>query len=596
MSRTLLAGRSLASVLLSTLSTPAQDLRWDIPEGSAVVYHSECRGRTRDVKDTRDRPRYTSLAEGDHGASLFFAVELDKDRSHLTQPVYFFNDLWLHLATDLRHARRGGKRRVVVEIGSWYRDYVAEARYQKPDAEGWQKILVKLAPLRDKPRDKHGWGRGLSGTFTLTRKIAAGACPIPEFRCEGDLTLRNEPDDKPRVHKGTYTGKWTFRRISQRGAVFEKRVDATIREQLAGLRQKLSLPYSKRGVRLGPRPEDKKPEEWFGPGYHALAVLTLIKAGDRQDPITQRALADLRRMNITETYSLACAIMALEAYYAPAGERAQLRQGKLKRPVIRKLSPADQKLVQEWTDRILHNHDVRKDPAYLLRFRYHRGTSYDNSASQYAMLGLYSALLCGAKISPQTWFATAAHWLEQLQEVGDKKFRLQVSGAGSLALPAKRRTVASLPAAIPVGWGYWDDSVRTSSMTAAGITGLTICKAAFERLKIGPRKLRQQLEDRQRGGLLWLSRRFTMRAMLRDGPRSMNHEYYNLFGLERAFELNQIELLDGRDWYFEGAHVLLNRLENGGRWGKVHEVCFAILFLKKGVSGPVVPITQSGRR
>ena len=62
-----------------------------------------------------------------------------------------------------------------------------------------------------------------------------------------------------------------------------------------------------------------------------------------------------------------------------------------------------------------------------------------------------------------------------------------------------------------------------------------------------------------------------------------NHHYYYLYGLERACELNQVARIDSRDWYFEGASLLLEMQQADGRFqhGGFADHCFAVLFLKK---------------
>ena len=110
---------------------------------------------------------------------------------------------------------------------------------------------------------------------------------------------------------------------------------------------------------------------------------------------------------------------------------------------------------KEWTDKLLKNTDASiKDKAYLLRFNYVPGMArYDNSNTQYALLGLYSAYLCGVKIPPMCWIANAKHWIaDQFTDVRASAplrpcpLRFGV-GAGSGSTSSARSGRASVPAA-----------------------------------------------------------------------------------------------------------------------------------------------------
>src|SRR5690606_22149283 len=95
--------------------------------------------------------------------------------------------------------------------------------------------------------------------------------------------------------------------------------------------------------------------------------------------------------------------------YAPRGEREDLLSGNVDRPYPRKPSPEDATLLEELAKLILSNVDTRVDPAYLTRFSYVSEARYDHSVNQYGLLGLYSAHLCGVRISPSIWEGAAKH-------------------------------------------------------------------------------------------------------------------------------------------------------------------------------------------
>ena len=158
------------------------------------------------------------------------------------------------------------------------------------------------------------------------------------------------------------------------------------------------------------------------------------------------------------------------------------------------------------------------------------------------------------------------------------------------------------------------EMLNTASMTTAGLTGITICQAVLQQLKKGG-KLHSKLQKARRSGLAWMLHEFSVRANKNKG-RSL---HYYLYGLERACEINQIALLGRRDWYFEGANILMEtqvRQAGGMRRGRgargggrrrgrvpgtkgsfdgagLAQTCMAILFLKQ--SAPPMP-AMTGKR
>ena len=94
---------------------------------------------------------------------------------------------------------------------------------------------------------------------------------------------------------------------------------------------------------------------------------------------------------------------------------------------------------------------------------------------------------------------------------------------------------------------------------------------------------------------------------VRDNPNGRHYHYY-IYGLERACELNRVALLGNRDWYFEGASMLLGLLDGGSAGGfrrgparvsrglfqgDLTGTCFSVLFLK--ISAPPLPVITGKR-
>jgi hypothetical protein len=226
---------------------------------------------------------------------------------------------------------------------------------------------------------------------------------------------------------------------------------------------------------------------------------------------------------------------------------------------------------------------------------------FDNSCSQYVVLGLYSASLCGIDIPPTTWYACANHWNDTLLTYKGLREPLRLVSHGELARIREQsaqnkdsRTVVAARRIQVGGWAYLNETVNmngdrkqrtpaTASMTCAGITGAWISAAALRNRNIGkPQVIKLQRSAQQ--GFAWLHHHFDVRH---------NHPvggwyYYYMYGLERAAELAQVALIGNRDWYFEGAEMLLGlQGDNGGFRGQLEDACFAILFLKQ--AAPPLP-------
>jgi hypothetical protein len=317
-------------------------------------------------------------------------------------------------------------------------------------------------------------------------------------------------------------------------------------------------------------------------GELALKLLALVKGGeDPRDPLLAKAYTDLRSRRIEGTYSLACAILAIEALYTPPSEAQELREGRLKAPIPRQLSAADRAVVAEWTKTLLGNVDDRVDEKALRRWFYGPGSDFDNSNTQYALLGLFAAQLCGIEVPAAIWQASAAHWLRVRIAAGESGIPKLTSHADLEKDPKGGKTRATGTKVLAYGWSYKADGEVTGSMTCAGISGLTLSSAALKALKKSSMKLQAEIDETLRGALLWLQRNVSVRRNPGPPHAWSSWHFYYLYGLERGCELNQIALLGDTDWYFDGAMELLLRQGEDGRWMSPNDTCFGLLFLKK---------------
>ena len=537
--------------------------------------------------------------------------ELDESRQRAIHRPTDLRDVAWWVATDLSGGPLGGPvkldARRMWELG----DLKIRGRAQAVDELGWQTIRVKLKTTSQPSRGKDS-----------VRYMQSVVLRFINHAFEGDLVVRRRLEVRPegtRVVKfestleGTITNGDGFKDVAggvlqdetwtltssheNQDTAFRLLVKRAIEKGTARLLEQLKTPDKGQFLKS----EGANAHRSYNSGRLAIGLLAMIKGGvSKDDPVLKQCLEELRKRPLIDTYSLGNALMALESYYQPATEMSLLRSGSIDRPRKRAVPGADKGLMQKWTDRLLQNVDTRVDPAYLLRFNYVRDGRFDNSLHQYGLLGLYAAHLCGIEISATTWQAAANHLLDVQQESG-RKLTLQLMDYrthNKLQFdPGANVTVASAPS-YANGWSYINPKYGGAengiwgSMTCAGITGLAICQAAL--LDYGDlkrRKLQNEATRARNDGFAWLADNMTVRYHPGAMIRQQRWLYYYLYSLERAALLSGIALIQDRDWYFEGALMLvLTQLPNGDWPGElsddetIERNAMAILFLKQSTS------------
>ena len=620
MTRTFLL--SLAFGFILPDSVTSQDIEWKIPNRGVLLY-----GRRLDAK-----PAY--MMQGDQflpgfavqNPAVLFQGELDPTQRFILADPASLWEIAMHLAFDMRTAdgvheidqtipfvTDFGSVRIVGTTGS-----VAE--------DGTQSIDVELASMT-LPEDgyhedvlvflRQQNNKDLRATLRIKRRIdkAEGRIASFESRLEGTAGAQA-------MSLGEW---WEFDRSRLcRDSEFANDVEAVIAKGANYIKEQIR-DLSRDEIAAGVDPEGKT----VSSGLLALCLLTLIKADiPSTDPVVAAGFEDLRQRRLTDTYSLSLALMAMEALYAPKRERQRLLAGELDQPELRQVSDADRAIMREWVDRLLRNTDsLIEQISYERRFNYLASEPrYDNSNSQFAILGLYSAHLCGVRISKTVWHAMSKHWLTEQFEDGESlpvetKSHAEYKAMRERELRGGRATTSRPRKHQPAGWPYMADrsgsTVRphmplTSSMTAAGITALTICEVVLSSTwdvtedDQKPRPARPMRPDRQTRpvirdivaardqGYAWLLDNFSMR-----GNRhrlGYGFHMYFLYGIERAFELGRVALIGGRDWYFEGATLLMGTQQSDGSLGmtRPYSTCFGVLFLK--MAAPPVPVITGRRR
>jgi hypothetical protein len=278
-------------------------------------------------------------------------------------------------------------------------------------------------------------------------------------------------------------------------------------------------------------------------GQTCLAMLALLTAGvSPDDPAVKAGLEWLRKLPPQGTYVVGLQTMVL----------AEARQARDKQQIATNV---------DWLLK------ARAAPGgKLIGWGYGSGgPGADFSNSQYALLGLHAGKQAGVKIDDSVWAVIQDFYMSS--QIANAQ---QNNG----------------------GWGYTvNDRNARMTMTCAGLCGLYICGSEA---KQGEQKLNKDTgvaarcgfyrdNDAIQAGLNWLGRQGNFSFRLGQ------HEYYNIYGVERTGRLSGLRFLAGRDWYREGCEYLISLQTDDGAWqgrgidgSSVISTSFALMFLSKG--------------
>ena len=273
------------------------------------------------------------------------------------------------------------------------------------------------------------------------------------------------------------------------------------------------------------------PYELYPVGATALAVLALRTSGLPADhPSVQRGVDYILTHSDQKVYSESLVPCALEAVGDPA------HHPRIARAV--KLLVNAQSTTGGWSY-ACGEPSARKQAGAAER---RRTSTYDNSNTQFAVLGLAAAQRCGMVMPQTTKLQALEHWRADQNADG--------------------------------GWGYRARQPTSLSMTCAGIASLHLLGTNLEipagkcgRYKFNARlvKALKRLSTQLSGGV---------------GAQLGSHPYYTLYALERVGMLLEFKLIGNTDWYPVGARYLLSR----DAPTNVADAAFALLFLAKGAA------------
>lgn len=295
-------------------------------------------------------------------------------------------------------------------------------------------------------------------------------------------------------------------------------------------------------------------------GVNGLITLALLNSGlPPNQPNVAKALdhLELPGTNPSQTYDIAMTIMALAA-----GDRGK---GKILR------------LAEK-----LENYQ-RKDPADGGNWGY-AGSSggWDNSNSQFAVLGLREAAHAGIAVDREVWKRAQDHFL--------------------------RTQVGSIKGNSGAGWAYTEKGTAYGSMSVAGLASLIVTQEMLrDDSDVSPNGEinccsgddDDEVQLAIDAGVRWLDRNLRLES----NPGHRGWLLYYLYGLERAGRFSGQRFFGDRDWYREGAEFFVDRQSpRDGFWissSEGHQVTstsLALLFLSKGLSPVLVNKLKYGPR
>lgn len=331
-------------------------------------------------------------------------------------------------------------------------------------------------------------------------------------------------------------------------------------------------------------------------GPTALALLALLRSDvPPHHPAIRRGLAFIEKQQLSGTYEAALVCMMLQALSdakAPKGKAGQRRcwLNAAGRKLFRSTAGAIVAAERDGAWSYLVGGPIRSGSVDPGRKRggvpkgfpagIGRMMRIDHSNTQYAVLGLRAAAMCGIPIKPAVWRRVLEHFLKTQQTRG-------LADGPTLSNSAE-----------PTGWGYVVGQGPTATMTSAGAVAVIIAADELTHARSLAADRRAAAANAVKGGLTWLGSSYPIRD-------TGNLDGYLLYGIERVGVLARVDMLGPHDWYQDGAALYVERQAADGSWDgryrPVVETAFALLFLRRATKPTTVleisrPTPSAGER
>ncbi len=191
------------------------------------------------------------------------------------------------------------------------------------------------------------------------------------------------------------------------------------------------------------------------------------------------------------------------------------------------------------------------DPSTAARLRYLPAgmNPWDNSCSQYGLLGVWSAAEAGFEVPTLYWKQVEDHWTKNQMPNGEWGYQTPQTGAGRL------------------------------SMTAAGVASLFVTHDWLAAPKFGNEVGRDPFSPALLKGLDWFE----------NGSHSVDTSTsdwlgYTLYGIERVGLASGFKYFGSHDWYREIARQVIDAQNPNGSWNpqEASDTPYVLLFLARG--------------
>jgi Domain of unknown function (DUF4159) len=175
------------------------------------------------------------------------------------------------------------------------------------------------------------------------------------------------------------------------------------------------------------------------------------------------------------------------------------------------------------------------------------GNMWDNSNSQYGLLGVWAAAEAGLNVPRNYWLAARNHWQSTQLPNGE--------------------------------WAYnYGDQSPRKSMTLAGLASLMVTQDYLEDNKAAETVGLDPFPPALAAALNWLETDNNAVIPFHEGMTTG----YALYGLERVGLASGFKFFGAHDWYREAAAEVVADANPDGGWGGEVETSFALLFLARG--------------
>jgi hypothetical protein len=330
----------------------------------------------------------------------------------------------------------------------------------------------------------------------------------------------------------------------------------------------------------------EKPQGRYAMGKIGLALTALLESGLPTDAeVVPRALETLETLPFQVTYSIACYLFALDAYW-----QARHRAWKLE-----SVAP-DSKTIVVDTDvpRLPPDGPVRekmeklvgwlvsgKGGAWTYKGRVEGG---DLSNAQFAMLGLKIGLQNRIDV-PIEVFQAVAERLASSQFITRSRSRFVIvyrTRAWEGVTEGRTRPRRYRGATGGWNYSYAPRGPITSNMTAAGLSSLLIARAGLKKQGAYPEELAAKVDASIDAALGWMALNI---------ERYFGNDLYGLYSLEKVGDIASIARFGKVDWYAKGAGRLLGLQTRQGTWdggrGTLVGTSLALLFLTRATQSPL---------